>query len=425
MGRGLLGTLAVLWMTVLGGSAWAQDVGDVRFYFGLGVGQSLINDDPLPGLDWVSQRSNLTNLTAGVNLGRYFGLELSGDYHFKYFDVPGLGEIGEYGMFALIPQARLRYPLFDGLLVPYVLGGVGVSFNEFNDQEPAGAGLQVHARDAAPVAAVGAGIEYFVADNVALGVQVKYLISRWNEIEIEGLVPRGQANLDTLLLSATIRLLFPETPAARRADRPYAGAGRFYVGARIGGAIPVHEEIADGIEWSPSHNAVSTALGVCRLIGFSLGLNAGEYWGIEVVAQGFTPQLALAGRGDRFGKYAVYSFIPQVRLRYPFLGGQVSPYLLGGVGLGYGEFAHPKPNSVALEPLGGEGYGVAASLGVGVDYFVAKNIALALETNYLWARIPGLVVQGQSLPVNADSFLATVGLRVFFPEMRALWGQPR
>ena len=47
----------------------------------------------------------------------------------------GLGTIGEYGVFALMPQVRLRYPLFRGRLVPYVIGGAGVAFTDFNDRK--------------------------------------------------------------------------------------------------------------------------------------------------------------------------------------------------------------------------------------------------------------------------------------------------
>jgi DNA-binding transcriptional LysR family regulator len=46
----------------------------------------------------------------GANLNRYLGFELSGD-HFEIFPrVRGLGTVGEYGAFALMPQVRARYP---------------------------------------------------------------------------------------------------------------------------------------------------------------------------------------------------------------------------------------------------------------------------------------------------------------------------
>jgi opacity protein-like surface antigen len=412
-------------VALLRATAWAEDTDDLRFYFGLRVGASFLQDrEPVGGGLLIEDTTrNVTGLAVGVNLNRYFGVELSGDYQFQGLRIPGRGKLGEYGMFSLIPQVRLRYPLLEGLLTPYLIGGIGVGFNQFNDPEPPAEGLRIRTTTAAPVAAVGGGIEYFIADNIALGVEGKYLFDRWHELEIENLVDGGRANFDAILLTGGVRLLFPETPAARRIRAPYAGRARFYVGARLGAAIPVNDEIADGVRWTPSYNAVSSGLGVNRLIGVVAGLNIGDYWGVELLAQGYTPQLELRGTDVRFGKYAVYSFLPQLRLRYPILDGRLSPYLLAGVGVAYGEFAHPRPASVELEPVGGEGYAVAATAGAGVDYFVARNVSLALETSYLYARIPGFELRGQSLQVNADAALASLGLRIYFPEARPLWGK--
>jgi opacity protein-like surface antigen len=420
--RWVLAVVAACAVGIDAGAARAQDTDDLRFYFGIRVGQGFIEKDPLPGLEIKDPRRNVTGISAGVNFNRYFGVELSGDYMFHTLQVPGM-QLGEYGMFSLIPQVRLRYPLLEGRLSPYILGGAGVSFNQFNDQLPEAAGVKVDTQTTGAVFSVGGGIEYFVANNVALGIEAKYLISQDHEIEVEGIVERGKADLDTVLVAGSIRLLFPETPAVHQSDRPYAGRKRLYIGGRMGAAIPVHDEISDGIEWTPSHNEVSSTLGVNRLLGAIVGLNVGDYWGVELVAQGFTPQLALADTGQRFGKFAVYSFIPQLRLRYPLLGGQVSPYFLAGVGFAYGEFTHEKPFGLQVEPVGGNGYAVAASAGLGVDYFVAKNIAVALETNYLYARIPGFFIRGKAQTVNADSVLASLGLRIYFPEGGPLWGK--
>jgi len=420
--RWLLAIVAACTVGIEPGVARAQDTDDLRFYFGIRVGPYFIEKEPLPGLEIKDPKRNVTGISAGVNFNRYFGVELSGDYTFHTLQVPGM-KLGEYGTFSLIPQLRLRYPLLEGRLTPYVLGGAGVGFNQFNDQLPEAAAVKVNTQTAGAVFSVGGGIEYFVANNVALGIEAKYMISRAHEIEVEGLVERGKADLDAVLLAGSIRLLFPETPAVRQSDRPYAGRKRLYIGGRMGAAVPIHNEISDGIEWTPSHNEVSSNLGVNRLLGAIVGLNVGDYWGVELVAQGFTPQLALADTGQRFGKFAVYSFIPQLRLRYPFFGGQVSPYFLAGVGLAYGEFTHQKPFGLEVEPVGGTGYAVGASAGVGVDYFVARNIAVAVETNYLYARIPGFFIRGQPQTINADSVLASLNLRIYFPEGGPLWGR--
>ena len=63
-------------------------------------------------------------LSLGANLGRYWGLELSADaYELRVKS--GSSSVGEYGVIALVPQLRLRYPLFGDRPRPYVVGRLG------------------------------------------------------------------------------------------------------------------------------------------------------------------------------------------------------------------------------------------------------------------------------------------------------------
>ena len=114
----------------------------------------------------------------GANVNRYFGVRAVGGQLQVFPDISPYGTIGEYGVFALIPQARLRYPVFEDKLVPYVIGGVGVAITDFNDRKPRGFGLSIQDQSSTVVAGtIGAGIEYFVADNIALGVEARYLFA--------------------------------------------------------------------------------------------------------------------------------------------------------------------------------------------------------------------------------------------------------
>ena len=63
----------------------------------------------------------------GANLNRYLRFELSGDRFEIFPKVRNLGTVGEYGVFALMPQVRLRYPVWHDRLVPYVIGGAGIA----------------------------------------------------------------------------------------------------------------------------------------------------------------------------------------------------------------------------------------------------------------------------------------------------------
>ena len=109
----------------------------------------------------------------------------------------------------MVPQLRLRYPLRQGRLTPYALAGVGVSFTEINDQkEPVfDFDIDIDGNTWDVVGALGAGVEYFVASNIALGMEAKYLISRGHEIRLEGRT--SDVKLDSLLFSFGLRIFFP------------------------------------------------------------------------------------------------------------------------------------------------------------------------------------------------------------------------
>jgi hypothetical protein len=85
----------------------------------------------------------LINVAVGIDLGRYAGIELSADGYEPRLAVRPFGVIGEYAIYAVIPQLRLRYPLAGGRITPYLLTGVGLSWAEVNDRKPAGFDLDV------------------------------------------------------------------------------------------------------------------------------------------------------------------------------------------------------------------------------------------------------------------------------------------
>jgi opacity protein-like surface antigen len=69
-------------------------------------------------------------------------------------------------------------------MTPYLLAGAGVSRNEFNDRKEPAFGLSVRADDWAVVGTVGAGIDYALTEDIAIGADLRYLVSRGHEIEI-------------------------------------------------------------------------------------------------------------------------------------------------------------------------------------------------------------------------------------------------
>ena len=71
----------------------------------------------------------------------------------------GFGTIGEYGVFAVMPQIRLRYPFLGDKLVPYIVGGGGIAFTDFNDRKAPVFGVSVKDESTTRVGTIGAGIE--------------------------------------------------------------------------------------------------------------------------------------------------------------------------------------------------------------------------------------------------------------------------
>ena len=96
---------------------------------------------------------------------------------------------------------------------------------------------------------------------------------------------------------------------------------RYYLGLRGHGSNPFTE--------------------VHDLLGASVGVNVNRYWGFELAAEGFERRLRLDGKA--LGEYLLLPLVPQVRVRYPLLGGRLTPYALAGVGVAFTEFNDRKP----------------------------------------------------------------------------------
>src|SRR5262249_53529520 len=133
----------------------AEDSDELRYYF------EFRYEDLASGL---TKAHDGAGVSIGANLNRYLGLELSLDT----YDVK-VGQVSELEVLGFVPRGRLRYPLFDDRLVPYLVGGAGLAVTQANDQRAPvqwpGGKTGVH-----PAGTLGGGIEYFIADNVALGL---------------------------------------------------------------------------------------------------------------------------------------------------------------------------------------------------------------------------------------------------------------
>jgi opacity protein-like surface antigen len=398
--RGPTALLAAILALGIGASAArAEDSDRFRPYVGL----RFFDTNPATGVH------DLFGFSVGANLNRYFGAELSGDRYEVFPDVSPYGTIGEYGVFALIPQVRVRYPLLDDKLVPYFVGGVGAAFTSFGDRKPPGFGLSIQDKTSTVVAATaGLGIEYFIADNIAVGVEGRYLFAPDPTLIVQG--NPEKVKIAAPLFTFGIRMFYPELHPAPMAEAREHVPIRFYIGARAGGAVILDSELIPGLTAENTNNAIGGVLS--KYFGVSGGINFGRYWGLEVALDGYEVNLDLSDSGN-IGEYAVYTAIPYARLRYPLLGDRLQPYLLGGFGYGYTEFNDRKPRGANLS-IEAKSNSWAMGFGAGIEYFVTSNIAVGMEMKYVYTpNHPITIGSNPTRDAAPQALLFSIGLRAF------------
>jgi opacity protein-like surface antigen len=60
-------------------------------------------------------------------------------------------------------------------------------------------------------------------------------------------------------------------------------------------------------------------------------------------------------------------------------------------------------------------YSWEAGFGVGVDYFVTRNITVGVQGKYVYNRDHSFRINGTEEKVNLDAVLLSLGLKVYFP----------
>jgi opacity protein-like surface antigen len=384
------------------GTSWAQDSdARARYYLSLrGHGSNPFTD-----------AHDLLGMSVGANLNRYWGFELSAEGFERRLRL-GQRSLGEYAIFAFLPQVRLRYPVLDGRLTPYVIAGAGVALTEFNDRKETGFGVGIDTEGSTVVGAIGGGLEYFIADNVAAGIEIKYLIAGDQTVRING-VPRSE-DVSTLYSSFGVRLFFPEHRPRRRVDTADGVPARAYIGLQLGAAIATDTASMPGVELHPEPAALGPAN---YFIGGIVGLDIGRYLGAELTAGGYELRVHSPERGS-VGEEAVYAIIPQLRVRYPVLDGRLVPYAVAGVGAGYAEFNDRKAAGLNFE-IESTNWGIAATMGTGVEYFVASNIAAGFEARYLTSHGHTVKIgDGRTRSAHFDAVLLTAGVRIYLFDLR-------
>lgn len=394
---------AVVWLRVVGfvvvtllataRGGHAEDSDLRRYYFGFRFGEFT------PGL---LKAHDLAGGSIGMNLDRYFGFELSLDsYETK------VGEVGEMSVLGLVPQARLRYPLFEDRLTPYLLAGVGLAVTQANDARASidwrggKNGVQV-------MGSAGGGVEYFIADNIAFGLEGKYLAS--GDVDYTTGGQQDSINISSGVVTLGLRVFYPELHPGEDAEVAAKSPVRFYAGLRTGGALLINQEPFDGVETSSEQPVFGSNFS--QLVGATVGATIGRYAAVEMTLDNYELRMALPDLGG-IGEYAVFPIAVQGRLRWPLLDDMLEPYALGGVG---GEYAQLNDrteagNSLALSARDLSLMGV---LGAGIEYRVMSNVSIGGEAKYVISRGHEFQIGDQpALQGNFDSFMLAVGVRIF------------
>jgi opacity protein-like surface antigen len=291
-----------------------------ELYWAARLGQSVLRDPGAArGVRLQSTPQQTTGMVVGANLTPHVSIEIAGDVFENNLKLAGVGKAAEYGALALVPQVRLRHPLLDGALVPYLVGGVGLLHGELNDQRTRAAHVRMRGGDTTVAATLGAGLEYLVAPGVAVGAEARYLAAQQHEIEVDG--RRQHLALDGLLLTAGVRLQVPvdgESPERALAEERW---WRPYFALRVGGAATLREDLGSGVDWRTELAGLGP---FSQFYGGMLGVELGRHLALEIAAEGFEPRLTVPGVGA-IGEYAVYLLIGQVRVRWPILGAAWCP----------------------------------------------------------------------------------------------------
>lgn len=381
--------------------ARAADIQQPRYYLAVRYAES----NPL------SEAHDAVGLSLGMNLTRYLGLELAGEFYEIRAETPAAGVVGDLGIGAFLPQARLRYPLMRDRLVPYLIGGVGLAVTQFNDRKVEQSRTVDMDGNLSVMGSIGGGIEYYFADNVALGIEGKYLIASDQTLKLDG-VPTD-VSLDAGLVAFSMRFLYPQLDPDHAATSGASGSTNLYFGVRAGLGRPVHRHVFGDVQAEAELASIGGTFD--QLYGAVVGANFGRHLSVELPFEGYETKLTHPTLGT-LGEYAVYSIVPEGRLRVPLLRDRLEPYVVGGVGVTYGEFNDQNRSPLHLS-IDGTDLGIGATLGAGVEWFVVTNIAIGAEARYLFARGHQLRIgDGPERDGNLDSLLLTVGLRVFLFE---------
>jgi opacity protein-like surface antigen len=398
----------------------AADNDWIRPYLKFQLGKTLFSDpDSVPRAELESPSGEPSlGATIGVNIGRYFGFEIAADFVETELGSEGfVNKIGEYGMWTVIPQIRLRYPFQNDRLIPYVTIGAGLGSGEFNDRNFLNATLNPDqsassAFDTAFIGAVGIGVEYFLRDSVAISIEARQTFGYETEIEVVG--QPTDISVDSTTVGFGLRLFLDEFATEGPRGSAYAQPTPPRDSSKFRGYIGIHAGVGTFLE-TDSITEAQIADQTQPYFSGSIGVNFDKYFGTEMAISFFETELS----SPQFGQiveYTIVTFLGLGRLRYPMMNDRLSPYVTIGGGIGYSELNdRTLPLSEQLSVAGDPEIAPVAALGIGFDYFVSDNIAIGVDARYTFLFDQVIQVDQRPRTINLDTLSVSAGVRIFFP----------
>jgi len=354
---------------------------------------------------------DMWGLGVGLNLNRYLGVEVAVDNWDKALVLSDLGDsaLGELSTWSFVPQLRVRYPLFHDTLVPYLVGGFGGAFHQFNDRKSFGYGRAVEADGAGWSATAGGGIDWFFTDNLALNLEAKQIWLSSQDVSVD----RVGYRFDPTDWVATIgfRVFLEENRPRPLVSASDHAPTRIYLGFRAGRSLSTDDDWASNVTLSPESGAWGD---LNQHYGGCVGVDLGRHWGFELAADGGEVSVDVAGVGS-VCEYVVSPIIPQVRLRLPMSKGRWVPYGMAGMGICYTEANDYKAASEQVD-FDASGIYPAVTVGGGIEYFLARNLSLSAETRWLYSWNHEFTLDGTDFRGDVSHLQFLLALRLYMIE---------
>lgn len=382
------------------------DLSYARGYVSMAMGAGLPTTAYVDGLT-VSAPGEHYDLVVGLDLGRHVGLEVTATYFEAELQDDGR-RVAELTLATFAPRIRLRLPLERDRVVPWVAGGVGYATMMANDfVRPWGRDLYRTERDGLVGLSLAGGLDYFIAENLTVGVKVTHQRTRRDVQTRAGFasVPGGALNI-----AAALGVYFPERGRGSTFDgtrwrRGEASGPRPYVAMRFGARWYLAPSFAPGTVLDIRGGSEQTS-------SFAVGLEITPRIGVELGAEFHETSV---WSSIKLAEYATWILAPEVRVRFPVLQDRLVPYLAGGVGLGWSQI-NDKEHQNSTDPSGplrGGGTAAVVVLGLGGDLRIADNISLVFDARRI--ELSSAVSQaGREVDVDLSSLQITGGLKVYF-----------